>query len=168
MRAGDGDIQWAIAKYNPEHTLNYLKTKLDGSKHADGLELVMDQVSPDPKALEYLLEREAHGTRHELAILEGKLYCSTHEPTPLEKTMTDYELYQCGNVWWMKDLAGNNVASVYSGAEGLGGKDKVTQADFHRLSKLSDDWDVTNYLDARKEKYGNNEHDTSQNHDPEW
>lgn len=64
LRVGEGDIQWAIAKYNPEHTLNYLKTKLDDSKHASGLELVMDQINPDPKALEYLLEHEAHGTRH--------------------------------------------------------------------------------------------------------
>ena len=149
LRVSDGDIQWAIAKHNPEHTLNYLKTKLDDSKHASGLELVMDQINPDPKAMEYLLEREAHGTRHELEILKGKLYCSTHEPTPLEKTMTNYELYQSGSVWWMRDLTGNNVACVYSGAEDLGGK--LTETDFHGLSKLHDDWDVVNYIDARKE-----------------
>ena len=149
LRVGEGDIQWAIAKYNPEHTLNYIKTKLDDSKHADGLELVMDQINPDPKALEYLLEHEAHSTRHELAILEGKLYCGTHEPTPLEKTMTDYELYQSGSVWWMRDLTGNNVACVYSGAEELGGK--LTKTDFYGLAKLHNDWDVTNYIDARKE-----------------
>lgn len=109
LRVGEGDIQWAIAKYNPEHTLNYIKTKLDDSKHADGLELVMDQINPDPKALEYLLEHESHSTRHELAILEGKLYCGTHEPTPLEKTMTNYELYQSDSVWWMRDLTGNLI-----------------------------------------------------------
>lgn len=166
LRVGEGDIQWAIAKYNPEHTLNYLKTKLDDSKHASGLELVMDQVNPEPKVLEYLLEREAHSTRHELAILEGKLYCGTHEPTPLEKTMTDYELYQSGSVWWMRDLTGNNVASVYSGAAELGGK--LTESDFRNLSKLSDDWDVTNYLEAREEHYGNNGQYTSQSYDPIW
>lgn len=126
------------------------------AKHASGLELVMDQINPDPKALEYLLEREAHGTHHELAILEGKLYCGTHEPSPLEKTMTDYELYQSGSIWWMRDLTGNNVACVYSGAEELG--DKLTETDFHGLSKLHDDWDVTNYIGARKETTnGNNQ-----------
>lgn len=164
LRTGDGDIQWAIAKHNPEHTLNYLKTKLDDSKHASGLELVMDQTYPDPKALEYLLAREVHGTRHELAILEGKLYCGTHEPTPLEKTMTNYELYQSGSVWWMRDLTGNNIACVYSGAEELG--DKLTETDFHGLSKLHDDWDVTNYIDARKET--NNGNNQSNRNDPIW
>lgn len=149
LRVGEDDIQWAIAKYNPEHTLNYLKTKLENSKHASGLELVMDQTNPDPKAMEYLLEHEAHGTRHELAILEGKLYCGTHEPTPLEKTMTNYELYQSGSVWWMRNLTGNNVACVYSGAEELGGK--LTETNFHGLAKLHDDWDVANYINARKE-----------------
>lgn len=164
LRVGEGDIQWAIAKYNPEHTLNYIKTKLDDSKHADGLELVMDQINPDPKALEYLLEHEAHSTRHELVILEGKLYCGTHEPTPLEKTMTNYELYQSDSVWWMRDLTGNNVACVYSGADELGGK--LTETDFHGLAKLHDDWDVVNYIDARKET--NNGNNQSNRNDPIW
>lgn len=130
----------------------------------------MGQVHPDPKALQYVLGRydATKSTNDECGILRVKLYCCENEPTPLEKTMTDYELYQCGNVWWMRDLSGDNVASVYSGAEELGGKDKVTDVDFRNLSKLSDDWDVANYLDARKEHYGNNEHHTSQNNDPKW
>lgn len=164
LRVGEGDIQWAIAKYNPEHTLNYLKTKLDDSKHASGLELVMDQTHPDPKALEYILERETHHTHHQLKALKGKLYCGTHEPTPLEKTMTNYELYQSGSVWWMRDLTGNNVACVYGGAEDLGGK--LTETDFHGLAKLHDDWDVVNYIGARKEiTNGNNQ---SNRNDPIW
>ena len=149
LRVGDGKIQWAIAKYNPERTLNYLETKLAGSKHESGLELVMDQINPDSKALEYILEHEAHHTRHQLNALKGKLYCSTHEPTLLEKTMTNYELYQSDSVWWMRDLTSNNVACVYSGADELGGK--LTESDFHHLSKLHDDWDVVNYMNAREE-----------------
>lgn len=151
-RVSDDDVQRVIAQYNPEHTLNYIQTLPEYNKLQRGYDLLMGQMHPDPEALQYVLglDDDINGlTNDERDILKEKLYCSTHEPTPLEKTMTDYELYQSGSIWWMRNLTGNNVASVYSGAAELGGKDKVTQIDFHRLSKLSDDWDVTNYLEAR-------------------
>lgn len=151
LRVGEDDIQQVIARYNPKYTLNYIQTLPEYNKLQRGYGLLIGQAHPDPKALQYILELadELQSSMDERDILKGKLYCCENEPTPLEKTMTDYELYQCDNVWWMRDLTGDNVASVYSGAEGLGGKSKVTQVDFHRLSKLSDDWDVTNYLEAR-------------------
>lgn len=150
-RVGDDDVQRVIAQYNPERTLRYIQTLPEYTKLQRGYDLLMGQMHPDPKALRYILElcSDINSPMDEQDILKGKLYCCENEPTPLEKTMTDYELYQCGNVWWMRNLTGNNVASVYSGAAELGDKDKVTEIDFHRLSKLSDDWDVTNYLEAR-------------------
>ena len=63
--------------------------------------------------------------------------------------MTDYELYQSSSVWWMRDLTGNNVASVYSGADELVGK--FIYNFLFVLGYLHDDWDVVNYIDARKE-----------------
>ena len=153
LRVGDDDVQRVIAQYNPEHTLNYIQTLPEYTKLQRGHNLLMGQTHPEPKALHYVLEldTDTNGlTNDERDILKGKLYCCENEPTPLEKTMTDYELYQCGNVWWMRDLTGNNVASVYSGAEELGSK--LTEIDFHHLNKLSDDWDVTNYLEARNKR----------------
>lgn len=170
LRVGDDDVQRVIAQYNPEHTLHYIQTLPEYTKLQRGYNLLMGQTHPNPKALQYVLGLydDANSMNDEQGILKGKLYCCENEPTPFEKTMTDYKLYQCDSIWWMRNLSGDNVASVYSGAEGLGGKDKVTEVDFHRLSKLSDDWDVTNYLDARKEKYGNNEYDRRQNNGPKW
>lgn len=49
-------------------------------------------------------------------------------------------------------------------AEELGGK--LTKTDFHGLAKLHDDWDVVNYIGARKETTnGNNQ---SNRNDPIW
>lgn len=169
LRVGDDDVQQVIARYNPEHTLNYIQTLPEYIKLQRGYNLLMGQMYPDPKALHYVLEldNDINGlTNDERDILKGKLYCCENEPTPLEKTMTDYELYQCDSIWWMRDLTGNNVTSVYSGAEELGGK--LTEVDFHHLSKLHDDWDVTNYLEAREQKYGNHGQYTSQSNDPIW
>lgn len=151
LRVGDDDVQRVIAQYNPEHTLHYIQTLPEYTKCHRGYSLLMGQIHPDPKALQYVLglDDDINSPFDERDILKGKLYCSTHDPTPLEKTMTDYELYQSDSVWWMRDLTGNNVACVYSGAEELGGK--LTETNFHGLAKLHDDWDVVNYINARKE-----------------
>ena len=64
----------------------------------------------------------------------------TEVPSTIEKTMSDAQLFESGSPLWVTD--------------------------FHGLSKLHDDWDVTNYIDTRKET--NNGNNQSNRNDPIW
>lgn len=68
------------------------------------------------------------------------------QPNVIEKTMTDYQLFQAGNVLWKRNVAGCGIHCIQYAKKKLPEGMTLTEEDFDYLKGMDNTWDVDNYM----------------------
>ena len=76
-------------------------------------------------------------------------------PNAAEETMTDYQLFQAGNVFWKRNISGYGIWSIKYAQKQLNDNQQLTQEDFDYLKKQKErNWfEIDDYLKDQGERF---------------
>lgn len=116
IHSNNSDIRQAVMNYEPHYCIHRMGNLDD---YAYIYDLLSEQVDPELEVLEAYFE--AYGDRNDFDErgLEAKLEVLRHEPSQLEKTMTEAQLYKIGSPSWAKNLTATQARAVIVADENL-------------------------------------------------
>lgn len=140
-------VRLQVAKKYPEHT-EMMLDKVDMTDEQDWyavFELLMSQVHPEPQLLKQFLKYKKPSWGR-LRTLKSKYKVTLVQPDVMEKTMTDYQLFQTGKVLWKRNVSGAGIRSIQYAKKKLPEGLELTEEDFKHLKCIDNTWDVDNYM----------------------
>ena len=142
----DYSIRFEVVKNHPEY-MQLMMDKVTNEKREwyPIKELFMLQKHPDPQLLKRFFRYERPGGNN-LDILKSKYKVSFMTPNATEEAMTDYQLFQSGNVLWKRNVSGHGIESIKYAQKKLNGKHQLTQEDFDYLKEQVNKYWVNIFL----------------------
>lgn len=142
------DVRIQVAKNNPEYT----RLLMDRVKNMDKSEVwyavhdvLMSQTNPEPDLLKQFLRYDRPNSAN-LNVLKSKYKTALIEPSVIEKTMTDYQLFKAGKVLWKRNISGHGVWCIQYAKKKLGTRHELTEEDFDYIKRQDNQWNVDEYL----------------------
>ena len=76
-------------------------------------------------------------------------------PNVAEETMTDYQLFQSGNILWKRHISGYGIWSIKYAQKQLKNNHQLTQEDFDYLKEQKErNWyEIDDYLKKQSERF---------------
>lgn len=151
----DFDVRLEVAKQHPEYTSLVMDKVVDESSEYYAIQqLFMTQKYPDPQLLKRFF-RYDKPCGVNLDILKSKRKVSLMPPNAAEETMTDYQLFQSGNVLWKRSISGYGIWSIKYAQKQLKNNHQLTQEDFDFLKEQKErNWyDIDDYLKEQSEQF---------------
>lgn len=140
-------VRLQVAKNYPEYTelmMDYAGDMARDEWYAIH-ELLMSQNHPELRLLKRFLKyKKPSGSNRR--ILKSKYKAVLTQPNVIEKTMTDYQLFQVGNVLWKRNVAGCGIHCIQYAKKKLPEGMTLTEEDFDHLKGMDNTWDVDNYM----------------------
>ena len=155
INSPDFDVRLEVAKQHPEYTGLIMDKVVDESSEWYAIQqLFMTQKYPDPQLLKRFFRYERPGGSN-LDILKSKYKVSLMTPNTAEETMTDYQLFQSGNVLWKRNVSGYGIWSVKYAQKQLKENYQLTQEDFDYLKEQKErNWyEIDDYLKEQGERF---------------
>jgi hypothetical protein len=150
-----GEVRLEVAKQHPEYTSLVMdKVVNEKSEWYDLQQLFMTQKSPDPQLLKRFFRYKKPGGNN-LDILKSKYKVSFMISNAAEETITDYQLFQAGNVLWKRNISGYGIWSIKYAQKQLKKNHQLTQEDFDYLKQQNKrNWfDIDDYLKEQGERF---------------
>lgn len=150
IHSDDSDIRQAVMNYEPHYCIHRMGNLDD---YAYIYSLLSEQVEPELEVLEAYFE--AYGDRNDFDErgIEAKLEALRHEPSQLEKTMTEAQLYKIGSPSWAKNLTATQARAVIEAEENLLEYDDVEEYLFkhvHQIDSINRDLLALVYTDIKQ------------------
>jgi hypothetical protein len=150
-----GEVRLEVAKEHPEYTSLVMdKVVNEKSEWYELQQLFMTQKYPDPQLLKRFFRYKKPGGNN-LDILKSKYKVSLMTPNAAEETMTDYQLFQSGNVLWKRNISGYGIWSIKYAQKQLKKNHQLTQEDFDYLKgqKKRNWFEIDDYLKEQSERF---------------
>lgn len=150
IHSNNSDIRQAVMNYEPHYCIHRMGNLDD---YAYIYSLLSEQVEPELEVLEAYFE--AYGDRNDFDErgIEAKLEALRHEPSQLEKTMTEAQLYKIGSPSWAKNLTATQARAVIEAEENLLEYDDVEEYLFkhvHQIDSINRDLLALVYTDTKQ------------------
>ena len=155
INSPDFDVRLEVAKQHPEYTSLVMNKVVDESSEWYGIQqLFMTQKHPELQLLKRFFRYERPGGNN-LDILKSKYKVSLMRPNTTEETMTDYQLFQSGNVFWKRNISGYGIWSIKYAQKQLKKNHQLTQEDFDYLKEQKErNWyEIDDYLKEQSERF---------------
>ena len=155
INSPDFDVRLEVVKQRPEYTSLVMDKVVDESSEWYAIQqLFMTQKYPDPQLLKRFF-RYDKPCGVNLDILKSKRKVSLMPPNAAEETMTDYQLFQAGNVFWKRNISGYGIWSIKYAQKQLKNNHQLTQEDFDFLKEQKErNWyDIDDYLKEQSERF---------------
>jgi hypothetical protein len=149
------DVRLEVAKQHPEYTSLVMDKVVDESSEWYAIQqLFMTQKYPDPQLLKRFFQYDKPCGVN-LDILKSKRKVSLITPNDTEETMTDYQLFQSGNILWKRHISGYGIWSIKYAQKQLRNNHQLTQEDFDYLKQQNKrNWfDIDDYLKEQSERF---------------
>lgn len=149
------EVRLEVAKQHPEYTGLIMDKVVDEKSEWYAIQqLFMMQKCPDPQLLKRFFRYKKPGGNN-LDILKSKYKVSLMIPNAAEETMTDYQLFQVGNVFWKRNISGYGIWSIKYAQKQLKNNLQLTQEDFDYLKKQKErNWfEIDDYLKDQGERF---------------
>ena len=104
--------------------------------YATAYDQLSEQVNPDLNTLLAYFKAYRNYNEFDERGLEAKLEALQHEPTALEKTMTEVELYKANSPLWAKDLTASQARAIIEADENLLEYDDIEEFLFNRVRQI--------------------------------
>ena len=95
-----------------------------------------EQVNPDLNTLLAYFKAYHNYNEFDDRGLEAKLEALQHEPTALEKTMTEMELYKANSPLWAKELTASQARAIIEAHENLLEYDNIEEFLFKHVRQI--------------------------------
>ena len=155
INSPDFDVRLEVAKQHPEYTGLIMDKVVDESSEWYAIQqLFMTQKYPDPQLLKRFF-RYDKPCGVNLDILKSKRKVSLITPNTTEETITDYQLFQSGNVLWERNISGYGIWSIKYAQKQLKKNHQLTQEDFDYLKKQNkrNRYEIDDYLKEQGERF---------------
>ena len=155
INSPDFDVRLEVAKQHSEYTSLVMDKVVDESSEWYAIQqLFMTQKYPDPQLLKRFF-RYDKPCGVNLDILKSKRKVSLMPPNAAEETMTDYQLFQAGNILWKRNISGYGIWSIKYAQKQLKNNHQLTQEDFDFLKEQKErNWyDIDDYLKEQSERF---------------
>lgn len=149
------EVRLEVAKQHPEYTGLIMDKVVDEKSEWYAIQqLFMMQKHPDPQLLKRFFRYKKPGGNN-LDILKSKYKVSLMKPNAVEETMTDYQLFQSGNVLWKRNISGYGIWSIKYAQKQLNDNYQLTQEDFDYLKEQKErNWfEIDDYLKDQGERF---------------
>lgn len=155
IHSDDDSVRQAVMTYDPHYCMRRMGNLDD---YAYIYSLLSEQVEPELEVLEAYFE--AYGDRNDFDErgIEAKLEALRHEPSQLEKTMTEAQLYKIGSPSWAKNLTATQARAVIVADENLLEYDDIEKYLFKHIRRIDPStktcslWYMQTYHQQRKRK----------------
>ena len=155
INSPDFDVRLEVAKQHPEYTGLIMDKVVDESSEWYVIQqLFMTQKYPDPQLLKRFFQYDKPCGVN-LDILKSKRKVSLITPNATEETMTDYQLFQSGNILWKRHISGYGIWSIKYAQKQLRNNHQLTQENFDYLKQQNKrNWfDIDDYLKEQGERF---------------
>lgn len=152
IHSDDSDIRHVVMNYDPHYCLHRMGNPDD---YVYIYSLLREQVDPELEVLEAYFEAYEDRNDFDERGLEAKLEALRHEPSQLEKTMTEAQLYKIGSPSWANNLTATQARAVIIADENLLEYDDIEEYLFkhvHRIDPLHQDLLAMVYADIHLKK----------------
>lgn len=149
------EVRFEVAKQHPEYTSLVMDKVVDESSEWYAIEeLFLTQKHPDPQLLKRFFRYKKPGGNN-LDILKSKYKVSLMTPNAAEEAMTDYQLFQSGNILWERNISGYGIWAIKYAQKQLKNNHQLTQEDFDYLKEQNErNWyEIDDYLKEQSERF---------------
>lgn len=104
--------------------------------YATAYDQLSEQVKPNLHTLRAYFKAYRNYNGFDERGLEAKLEALQHEPTALEKTMTEAQLYKVNSPLWAKDLTASQARAIIEAEENLLEYDNIEELLFKHIREI--------------------------------
>lgn len=146
IQSPHAEVRLRVAKKHPQY-MTMLMNKVENEKEAwySIYDVFMTQEHPEPSLLKRFFKYDRPNGAN-LDILKSKYKTALMEPSVIEKTMTDYQLFSAGKVLWKQNITGYGIWCIKHAKKVLDNRYELTEEDFNYLKRQDNQWRVDEYL----------------------
>lgn len=140
------EVRIRVTKRYPQY-MTMLMDKVENEKDAwySIYDVFMTQEHPEPKLLKRFFKYDRPNGAN-LNILKSKYKTALMEPSVIEKTMTEYQLFRVGKALWKRNITGYGIWCINMAKKELKNRHELTEEDFDYIKHLDNRWRVDEYL----------------------